>query len=265
MIEIAPHPFLDVVCFVTRSDTAAGALEGSGTLEAALDPAGAHPVVTDAVRTSIRALLRHGGYKPSGRGKPASEYLVGVFADGRFPRINPLVDVCNAVSLHSGLPISLLDLDLLQGSLASGLSIQVMPDATSYIFNPSGQTIDASGLLALCDRDGPAGTPVKDAQRTKTHAGTVNTLTVIWGSNALPGRAANAYVDYVRVLGSLAGGHVMPLAACNCTTSLKSGKIGIACSRPGYPSCMSVRFMLRLEPPSVVAVSPSSFAAMITH
>ncbi len=211
MIEIAAHPFLDALCFVTRSDTAAGALKGSDALEAALDPAGSHPVLTDAVRTSVRALLRHGGYKPSGRGKPASEYLVAAFTEGRFPRINALVDVCNVVSLHSGLPISLLDLDLLQGSWAEGLSIRVLPDATSYIFNPSGQTIDASGLLALCDRDGPAGTPVKDAQRTKTHAGTVNTLTVIWGSRALPGRAANAHADYVRLLGSLAGVQVVPL------------------------------------------------------
>lgn len=212
MIEIAAHPFLDAICFVTRSDKAAGELSGSPALEAALDPAGQHPAVPDTVRTSVRALLRHGGYKPSGRGKPASEYLVGVFTEGRFPRINALVDVCNVVSLHSGLPISLLDLDLLQGSWADGLSIRVMPDDTSYIFNPSGQTIDASGLLALCDRDGPTGTPVKDAQRTKTHAGTVNTLTVIWGSNTMPGRAAAAHAEYVRLLESLAGIRVEPNA-----------------------------------------------------
>lgn len=211
MIEIAPHPYLDAVCFVTRSATAAGALDCSAELVAALDPAGQQPLVLDAVRMNVRALLRHGGYKPSGRGKPASEYLVGVFAEGRFPRINALVDVCNVVSLHSGLPISLLDLDLLQGSWADGLSIRVMPHATSYIFNASGQTIDASGLLALCDREGPAGTPVKDAQRTKTHAGTVNTLTIIWGSNALPGRTAVAHAAYLRLLESLVGVHVESL------------------------------------------------------
>ncbi len=212
MIELAPHPYLDAICFVTRSSTAAGELGGSAALEAALDPAGPHAGVPDDVRMSVRALLRHGGYKPSGRGKPASEYLVGVFADGRFPRINALVDVCNVVSLHSGLPISLLDLDLLQGSWDAGLSIRVMPDGTSYIFNPSGQSIDAGGLLALCDRDGPAGTPVKDAQRTKTHAGTVNTLTVIWGSKTLPGRAAHAHAEYVRLLESLVGVRVVPTA-----------------------------------------------------
>ncbi|MBP9086616.1 MAG: hypothetical protein KBG15_10895 [Kofleriaceae bacterium] len=211
MIAIAPHPLLDAVCFVARSRTMAGELGGSPALDAALDPVGPHPIVGDDVRTSVRALLRHGGYKPSGRGKPASEYLVGVFAEGRFPRINALVDVCNVVSLHSGLPISLLDLDLLQGVAADGLSIRVMPERTSYVFNLSGQTIDASGLLALCDRDGPAGTPVKDAQRTKTHAGTVNTLTVIWGSRALPGRAASAHAAYVRLLESLAGVHSEPI------------------------------------------------------
>ena len=211
MIAIAPHPNLEAVCFVTRSNTTAGALGCSAALEAALDPAGQHPSVPDTVRMGVRALLRHGGYKPSGRGKPASEYLVGAFAEGRFPRINALVDVCNVVSLHSGLPISLVDLDLLQGSWADGLSIRVMPAATSYIFNASGQTIDASGLLALCDHVGPTGTPVKDAQRTKTHAGTVNTLTVIWGSNALPGRTADAHAAYLRLLETLVGVQVEAL------------------------------------------------------
>lgn len=150
----------------------AGELGGSPTLDAALDPVGPHPIVGDDVRTvsrlaSTRWLQTVGPRQTS----------VGVFGwricRGRFPRINALVDVCNVVSLHSGLPISLLDLDLLQGVAADGLSIRVMPERTSYVFNLSGQTIDASGLLALCDRDGPAGTPVKDAQRTKTHAGTV--------------------------------------------------------------------------------------------
>lgn len=206
MVTIVPHPLLDAVCFVARSKVLASELACSPALEAALtfDPAVVLP--SDDVRGAIRTLLRHGGYKPSGRGKPASEYLAGAYIESRFPRINALVDVCNAVSLHSGLPISLLDYDLLQ----SDLTITVLPEGTSYIFNPSGQTIDASGLLALSDNVGPAGTPVKDSQRTKTHAGTTATLTVIWGSTALPGRAAAAAERYRELLGSLADITVEP-------------------------------------------------------
>lgn len=182
MITVAAHPLLDVGAFVVRL---------AAPLEALAPPPLPPPAptdapVTDQVRAEVRALLRHGGYKPSGRGKPASEYLVAAHAEGRFPQINPLVDACNHVSLWSGLPISVVDLDLARGDL----SIIVCPAGTQYVFNPSGQTIDASGLLALADADGAAGTPVKDAQRTKTHAGTRTTVSIVWGTRALPGRTA---------------------------------------------------------------------------
>ena len=44
--------------------------------------------------------------------------------------------------------------------------------------------------LALSQRRANA---VKDAQRTKTHAGTTRTLSVIWGSKSLPGRSDAAH------------------------------------------------------------------------
>ena len=91
-----------------------------------------------------------------------------------------------------GLPISVVDLDRTRAPLAIG----VCPPGTTYAFNPSGQTIDASGLLALFDADGPCGTPVKDAQRTKTHADTRAAIAIVWGSRALPGRAARATAWY---------------------------------------------------------------------
>ena len=64
------------------------------------------------------------------------------------------------------------------------------------MFNPSGQVIDASGLLAVFDAEGPTGTPVKDAQRTKTHDGTRATLSIVWGSNAIAGPHAEATAWY---------------------------------------------------------------------
>jgi hypothetical protein len=60
----------------------------------------------------------------------------------------------------------------------------------SYIFNASGQTIDVGGLPCLFDAVGPCANAVKDAQRTKTGPATVRTLSLVWGTNALPDRAA---------------------------------------------------------------------------
>ena len=191
-IEIAAHPVLEPGVFVTRFAHPLGELP-----PIALD--GAASLSTDEhVRTAVRDLLRHGGFKPAGRSKPASEYLAGAAA---FPRINAAVDACNFTSLHSGLPISLVDLDLLEGALA----IRIAPAGTSYVFNPSGQTIDAGGLVCLFAALGPTGTPVKDAQRTKTHAGTRATLSIVWGTPALPGRTAIATRWYRELVAAIPG------------------------------------------------------------
>jgi hypothetical protein len=73
------------------------------------------------------------------------------------------------------------------------------------VFNPSGQTIDAGGLLCLYDAEGPTGTPVKDAQRTKTHDGTTAALTIVWGTRAHAGwttQATRWYQTLVREIAS---------------------------------------------------------------
>jgi len=75
----------------------------------------------DDLRKAIRDLFRFGGFKPTGRSKPASEYLARTAEGGSFPRINNVVDACNFYSLLTGLPISLLDLDLaMAGTEARG-------------------------------------------------------------------------------------------------------------------------------------------------
>ena len=153
------------------------------------------------MKLAARDLLRHGGFKPSGRSKPASEYLVGAVAEGRFPRINAGVDICNVVSLHSGLPISLVDLDRISGAL----TLRIAPPGTTYVFNPSGQTIDVSGLICLYDAQGPTGTPVKDAQRTKTHDDTRAMISVVWGTTALPGRTRDVTRWYRELLETIDG------------------------------------------------------------
>src|ERR1700750_2661504 len=112
MLTVEPHPLLDLHAFVTAFPRPLGEFasppEGP-TLSAANSPA---PLASDdAVREAVRALLRQGGFKPTGRSKPASEYLLKAVREGLLAPINLAVDACNIVSYHSGLPISVVDLD----------------------------------------------------------------------------------------------------------------------------------------------------------
>jgi DNA/RNA-binding domain of Phe-tRNA-synthetase-like protein len=199
-ICIDPHPLLDTAILHT---TWPATLEQTPTLND-LDKwfsERAHPPIDrpEEVKSTIRDLLRHGGFKPSGRSKPASEYLVSAVEKGRMGSINAAVDCCNVASLHSGLPISVVDIDRGQGSWRIGL----VPPNTEYVFNPAGQVISIGGLLGLFDDDGPCGGPVKDSQRTKTHENTRQTLSVIWGSIALPGRTEATAEWYARLIEGL--------------------------------------------------------------
>jgi DNA/RNA-binding domain of Phe-tRNA-synthetase-like protein len=186
-LDVAPHPLLDAFAFTTTFPSPLGEVPASDAIRAALVPGATAPLASDdAVRAAVRDLLRHGGYKPTGRGKPASEYLLRAVAEGALSAINAAVDACNAASYHSGLPISVVDLDRAQAPFRLALA----PTGTRYVFNASGQEIDVAGLLCLWDADGPTANAVKDAQRTKTSAATTRTLSVVWGAKALPGRAA---------------------------------------------------------------------------
>ncbi len=145
-------------------------------------------------------MLRFGGYKPTGRGKPASEYLAGAVEKGTFPSINLAVDLCNAVSLHSGLPITVVCATRAEAPYR----IAVARKADSYVFNSGGQIIDVDGLLCLFDANGACGNAVKDSQRTKTAPDTTRTLSVIWGAAHLP-YTTNRVADWYKTLSEKAG------------------------------------------------------------
>jgi DNA/RNA-binding domain of Phe-tRNA-synthetase-like protein len=134
-------------------------------------------------------MLRHGAYKPSGRSKPSSEYLLAAALKGEFPLVNCAVDVNNAVSLESGYPASIFDLEL----CGAALLIRRGQPGQSYVFNPSGQSIDLEDLLCVCRlEDGlwrPCGNPVKDAMATKTGEATRNIAAVIYAPAAEPAAA----------------------------------------------------------------------------
>jgi DNA/RNA-binding domain of Phe-tRNA-synthetase-like protein len=136
----------------------------------------------DAVTAAVRDLLRRGGYKPTGRGKPASEYLAQAAARGEWPRINHAVDALNLVSLESKLPISLIDTDLATSG-TTGLVVRNGAAGEKYVFNSAGHEIDVAGLLCVAKKDGAAiANAVKDSMATKTTPETRNVLAVVWAS-----------------------------------------------------------------------------------
>lgn len=199
-ISVDPHPLLRVAVFSTSFPVPLGDLATPPALSDALRLDAPAPLQRDeAVRGAVRDLLRFGGYKPTGRGKPASEYLVRAATEGALGSINPAVDACNVVSLHSGLPISVVDLDLATAPFRIGIA----SEGTSYVFNASGQEIDVSGLLCLFDAEGACANAVRDSQRTKTRAETRSTLSVVWGCNGFEERLAIAERWYRELLGAL--------------------------------------------------------------
>ena len=201
-ISIESHSLLEAVAVGLTYPNPLGALESPVWLLELLKPDAAAPLArSDEVRRAVRDLLRTKLYKPTGRGKPASEYLVRAAEDGSLSSINAAVDSLNAVSLHSGLPMSIVDLE----HAASPFRIAIALPGESYVFNNSGQVIDLSGLLCLGDAEGFCANAVKDAQRTKTRDTTTSTLTIIWGTSGLGGRACKAldwFVDLNRRLGA---------------------------------------------------------------
>jgi DNA/RNA-binding domain of Phe-tRNA-synthetase-like protein len=204
-VTIEPHPSLRPAVFVTHFPQRLGEAASPEWLTDLLRGDAPAPVQrTEALRGAVRDVLRHGGYKPTGRGKPASEYLVRTADEDGIRSINLAVDACNVVSLHSGIPISVIDLDL----TSAPLRIAIAPGGTSYVFNPAGQEIDVSGLVCLFDAMGPCGNAVKDSQRTKTRAETQRTLSVMWGAAGFEDQLARA-LDWYQQLLERAGATVL--------------------------------------------------------
>jgi DNA/RNA-binding domain of Phe-tRNA-synthetase-like protein len=156
-----------------------------GELAAAESAIKADPTrFSEATRAAIRNVLRKGGYKPTGRGKPASEFLLGAALEAGLPRINNLVDINNIASLEHAHPISILDLDRTGPELA----VRFGRAGESYVFNNAGQSMDIAGLPVMCrgpEREA-CGNAVKDSMLTKVHEGTTRVLLVVYGSRELP-------------------------------------------------------------------------------
>jgi len=203
-IQLEPHDSLFAQAFIARWRSPIAQLPPLAEAVALLaTPIGSCKVVPTpdaAVRAAIRDMLRSRDFKPTGRAKPASEYLARASGEGGLRTINPAVDACNAVSLHSGIPISVVDCDKLELPLQIRLGVA----GESYVFNPTGQVIELSGLLCLVDAAGPCANAIKDAQRTKTSDSTQRSLSILWSSRALAAQTAAALELYRSLLRDVA-------------------------------------------------------------
>ncbi len=197
ILPVEAHPLLSPVAFLTRFPRPLGETPSPDWLTAFLDLKVGAPLARDEeVRLAVREMLRHWGHKPAGRGKPSSEYLVRAAGEGELGSINAAVDACNVVSLHAAFPIALVDVERARPPFRVARGTE----EERYVFNAAGQEMELRGLICLYDALGPCANPVKDAQRTKTHPGTTETLTVIWGVAGHEGRRDAALVWYRHLL-----------------------------------------------------------------
>jgi len=123
---------------------------------------------------AVRDMLRNGRYKPAGRAKPSSEYLLAAALDGSFPRVNPLVDAVNLASLKYMYPMSIFDAD----RAGQALLCRLGAPGEHYVFNSSGQKIDVEDLVCLCAlkpgftaAEGAAGAGVPETATASSIAG----------------------------------------------------------------------------------------------
>lgn len=176
-LDVVDYPDLDLRHLAITLPSDLGELASPDWLVALLAADADVPMhAPEWTKATVRDLFRHRGYRPTGRGKPSSEYLAGAVAKGALGSINAAVDCGNVVSLHTGLPISVVD----RGRTRGALRVDVPEPGSSYVFNRSGQTIDVGGLLCLFDDEGPCANAVKDAQRTKTDETTRELLAIVW-------------------------------------------------------------------------------------
>ena len=130
------------------------------------------PPEVEARRLRSRNMLRLGSYKPTGRGKPANEYLLRAARQDCFPRVNSAVDALNLISLRYMVPISLWDLT---ASRVDTVEIRLGRADESYVFNASGQQLALRDLVCGCSvtqvGSTPMVSPIKDSMSAKLSAG----------------------------------------------------------------------------------------------
>jgi len=142
-------------------------------------------IYPDHLQKGIRSLLKTYGFHPSGRNRPASEFLVkDLQGRGSFNSINNAVDINNHLSLISHLPISILDLE----KTGDKLCIRIGMEKEAYVFNSEGHELSLKNLVVAARAEGSAaavGSPVKDSHETKISSTTKKLVGVVYTASSI--------------------------------------------------------------------------------
>ena len=175
--------------------------------------------LTPERKAAVRNMLRHGKYKPAGRSKPSSEYLLAAALEGDpplggFPLVNGPVNANNEVSLEWGYPASVFDL----AKTGSEFLLRRGLAGEAFVFNRSGQTIDLEDLVVVCGRASgswePCGNPVKDSLSSKVFGEARDVAAIVYAPVAEPEETLAAcgarYAELLRVdCGAAASGYLV--------------------------------------------------------
>lgn len=140
---------------------------------------GGGTLVDEPEVSAVRRLFRAAGTDPS-RYRPSSEALVRrVLKGGQLPRISPLVDLNNMLSLELLLPCCVVDIARLEPPfvLRSGRAGEQMESLRG--------SFALEGRPLLEDAEGPFGTPITDAERVKITTATEEAWLVVYGARDL--------------------------------------------------------------------------------
>lgn len=131
--------------------------------------------LVDEPRVSrIRRLFRQAGCDPT-RYRPSSEALVRRVLKGHdLPRIHPLVDLNNLLSMELRAPCCVLDLTDIAPPFVFRAGVP-----GEQMMSMRGE-IDLSGKPLLADAQGSFGTPITDSHRVKVHGATQRCWLVVY-------------------------------------------------------------------------------------
>lgn len=120
-----------------------------------------------------RQLYRKFGIDPT-RVRPSSEALLRRMKKGEsLARVNSLVDVANAMSVHLQVPVGLYDADKVKGE---ELVIRLGLEGESYR-GIGKEQVNVGGRICVADSEGPIGNPSSDSARTMI---TTDTQRAVW-------------------------------------------------------------------------------------
>ena len=144
----------------------------------------ARNIVDEEVVTEIRLLFRQAGCDPT-RYRPSSEALARrVLRGDELPRINPMVDLNNLLSIRLLAPCCVIDASAVEPPLvlragAAGERMQSMRG-----------DFNLDGKILLADEIGAFGTPISDSERVKVGPETHECWIVVYLPQGLGGPQA---------------------------------------------------------------------------